>query len=284
MSFDNQLETASFRGVSFEVQRLGGRPSARRWAEYQYPGRDGSDFEDRGREPQRWNFTCVFTGAEYESDLGQFLQVVDAGRSGRFQHPTLGTFTARVSITNMEQNPDLRDTAIVEIDVVEDGTATALPDLFSIGGLADEVDYWADTVEAVDDTGEASVTTAWQDAKAWASNVKSAVQGAVKQVNSVRRKIDNALKTMEDLTNPSNWQIVRSLKRLNYSCQKLATRAQNILPTVKSQTATVPLPLALLSFKMYGTKDKVDQLLSANPQIRNTFVVQPGEIKTQVAA
>jgi prophage DNA circulation protein len=283
MTWDRQLEEASFRGVTFQTQRLSGSPSARRLAEYQYPGRDGSDFEDRGREPQRWSFTCVFTGDEYESELGQFQQVVDAGRSGRFTHPTHGTFTARVSITNLDESPDLRDTAIVQIEVVEDGTATALPDLFSVGGLADEVDFWADAVDAADTASVPTVTTAWQDAKAWASNVKAGVQGAIKTVNSVRRKIDNALKTMEDLTNPSNWQVVRSLKRLSYSCQKLATRAQNVLPKVKSQTATVPLPLALLAFKMYGDRTKVDQLLQANPTIRNSFVVQPGQIKTQVA-
>jgi prophage DNA circulation protein len=132
------LELAEYGGVEFHVQRVSDE-IARRLAQYKYPYVDGGDLEDRGREPRTTSLTAVFQGPNYITELGRFLRVVDTDDSETFRHPLLGTWTAKVRRLGITHEDTARDMATVEIEVVEDGTRTSLPILFSVAQLSAEV-------------------------------------------------------------------------------------------------------------------------------------------------
>lgn len=275
MSWDRQLDVASFGGVEFQVERVSDT-LARRIREYRYPGRNGADLDDLGREPRRTSLTAVFHGSSYEAELSQFLQVVDAGKAATFVHPTLGTWTARATIGGVDQDYTRRDCAMVQVEVVEDGTSTELPTLFSLDALAAEVTLAAYelgelNLEAVDE-----VTTAADAALAFAADVKDSMDSAAAAVNEVRRKIENAQEAIRSATDFANYPLVKSLRKVAYTCQKLATRVEAFRPSVVAKDIPIAMPLPLLAHELYGDRSRADQLTTLNPSVRNPFVIPPG--------
>lgn len=273
MTWDLQLDTASFRGVEFEVERLDDA-LVRRIREYRYPWRDGADLDDLGREPRRTQLTAHFRGDTYESDLSAFLKIVDAGKSGTFIHPTLGTWTARISIPSIAQTHEDRDAAVLQVEVIEDGTSTTLPTLYSIEKLEDEVETECLAVED-EDPGYDEVSDAVSAARAFVASAQAKASQITSEVNKVRKKIDTAVEKARQLTDVQNYPLVRSLKKLAYSCQKVGTRIQQVKPVVLERTIPVEMPLPLLAHKLYGDSSRATEIQQVN-RVRNPFIAPPG--------
>lgn len=274
MTWDLQLDTASWRGVDFEVERLDDN-LVRRIREYSYPWRDGADLDDLGREPRRTQLTAHFRGDTYEGDLSAFLQLVDAGKAGTFHHPTLGSWTARVTVSSIVHTHEDRDAAVVQMEVIEDGTSTSLPVLFSLEALEADVETEAVAVTAANTPSYAEVTDAVTAARAFVAAAQSRAAQITSEVNQVRKKIDAAVEKARELTDVQNYQLVRSLKRLAYSCQKLGTRVRAAKPVVLEREIPVEMPLVVLAHKLYGDASRATEIQVAN-RVRNPFLAPAG--------
>lgn len=275
MSWDTQLEIASFMGVTFNVEAISDE-LARRLAEYKYPWRNGADFEDLGREPRRTQLTAVFQGPEYEAELGAFIAVVDKGEAGNFIHPILGSWNARIIKLSIDQDHSRRDFASVSVEVVEDGTSTELPDLFSIGALEQEVDDECDLVEAANTEDVEGVSSLLDKAREFAADAQSFAGKITSTVNQIRKRIDSVVDAATELTDFENYALIKSVKRLGYSCQKLGTRVEAMSPTILRQNLAATMPFPLLAHKLYGDKDRADDLQTLN-RTRNPFIAPGGD-------
>lgn len=279
MSWKTQLERASFRGVSFDCQTVDDEIS-RRLVEHKFPYRSGSEFEDLGGEARSTRLRAVFMGETYESDLGALLKVVDAGLPGRFQHPILGQWQARIRRSPVNHSHERYSMAMVDLDVVEDGADAELPDLFTVAALEAEVEDLCLEIEAIEIEEVDALTTAIADVRQFVSDVQAAANRVTSLVNSVRNKIDQAVAAVRAISDVGNWPIVRALKKLSYSCLKLAERVRQASPSVVLKRLEASMPLSLLAHSLYGTGvARADEILGMN-RIKNPFLVTAGtEIK-----
>lgn len=278
MSWDTQLETASFRGVEFACQVIDD-DLGRRLAEHSYPYRSGSDFEDLGRKARSTRLRVVFLGEDYLGDLGAFLQAADAGRTGLFQHPLMGSWQAKCRTYPVHHEHGARDMATLEVEFVEDGTNTALPDLFSVSqGQADVEEAAVASLAANQsllDKAIAGVEDAVASARAFAAEATAAVQNAVDRVNQIRAKVNSLIQAMRDLTDIQRWPLTRALRRLVHSAAKLAKAVESLAPPLVFHTVGASSSVSMIAHALYGDASRAQQLLSLN-RIANPYLVPAG--------
>lgn len=275
MSWAEQLDECSFRGVAFAFQSLDDEVT-RRLVEHKFPYRSGSEFEDLGAEARVTRIRAVFMGPEYESDLGALLKVVDAGTAGRFVHPILGSWQARVRRSPVQHTHERYSMASVDLEVVEDGADAEIPDLFSISALEVEVEAACLEVEEVNTSLIDDVIDAVNEARAFVATVQSYVDRATALVNGVRKKIESAIRTVRAIADVSNWPITRSLKKLVRSVTRLGERVRQLQPSVILKTLPTAMPLSVLAHSLFGDGvTRVDEILRMN-RLRNPFLVPAG--------
>ncbi|MBA4709577.1 DNA circularization protein [Aquitalea aquatica] len=90
MSWKDNLLDASFRGVVFDCLQTEDE-AERDTASHAYPYMDGEDVEDLGRKARQLRLTAVFFGADYDSRLQTFLQMLDEPGHGELIHPVFGS-------------------------------------------------------------------------------------------------------------------------------------------------------------------------------------------------
>lgn len=280
MTWDIQLDTASFGGVPFDVLSIEDNISQRRIAQHKYPYRDGADLDDMGREPRTTRITAIFAGPTYESDLGGLISIVDDGQVATFRHPILGQYQARASITSITHSPDDRDSATVQIEFVEDGTSTVLPTLFSISALEAEVTSWINQISLENVWGYSEISSVVTAATAFVAEAQEVASTIASKINQVRAKIDKAIDAVEELTDVEKYKVVRAMKRCAYSMQKLGVRIQETRPPVAKQQQPVQVPLVVLAQKLYGkdARTRAGELATMN-NIRNPLLAEPGELR-----
>ena len=291
MSWKNQLDTASFGGATFQCQKLGDGV-VRHLATFKYPYKDGADLEDMGREPRTTKLSAVFFGPEYMTDLGELMLVVDAGRAMTFKHPLLGTWKARASLSSIDHTWDFRDGCMVEITVIEDGTNTELPTLFSVAALKDKVTleqaalalWLADLPTTVDGSPEivdqfAEVDDLLTD---FVADVESELAFHVDQaMNELRNAVADGIDLCREYFPRENdiWNVIKGSHAVLESCRQLAARAMSDLPAWEQYTLLVDTPLPLIAFSKYG--DAAESLaLEAMNKIRNPNKIDAGTVLT----
>jgi prophage DNA circulation protein len=280
MSWDTQLDTASFGGVEFEVLSINDDISRRRIAQHKYPYRDGADLDDMGREPRNTKLSVIFHGEQYELSLGAFLDVVDQGETATFRHPILGQWEARATVNSMQHSPDDRDAVTLDVEFIEDGTETVLPTLFSVVSIEAEIESWLDQISLENIWGYSEITSAITAVREAVAKAQTMVNKLTSAINQARKKIETALDKLKELTDVENYKCVRALKRCAYSLQKLGVRYQELHPPSTKKSNPVPAPLVIMAIDLYGTKarERAGELADMN-DIRNPLFAQPGDIK-----
>jgi prophage DNA circulation protein len=275
MTWANQLDECSFRGVAFAFQSLDDEVT-RRLVEHKFPYRSGSEFEDLGAEARVTRIRAVFMGPEYEGDLGALLKAVDAGTAGRFVHPILGSWQARVRRSPVQHSHERYSMATVDLEVVEDGADAEIPDLSTISALEVEAEEACLEVEELNTSVLDDVIAAVEAARDFVSEVQSYVNQATALVNSVRKKIETAIRTVRAIADVSNWPLTRSLKKLARSVTRLGERVRQLQPSVILKTISTAMPLAVLAHRLFGDGTaRADEILRMN-RIRNPFVIPAG--------
>lgn len=95
MSWRDQLQQGSFRGVSFKARSTDGQ-LGRRVALHEYPGRDLPYAEDLGRKARRFNLELYVIGDDYMNQRDQLSEALDQAGSGTLVHPWHGQLTVVV--------------------------------------------------------------------------------------------------------------------------------------------------------------------------------------------
>ncbi|WP_175948565.1 DNA circularization protein [Burkholderia pyrrocinia] len=119
MSWADLLHDASFRGITFDVERA--HDSAKRaLAEHEYPYLDGANIEDLRRRARRTNLTAIFWGDDYETRLQAFIQALDQPGTGELIHPVFGSMpNMQLDDYELSHDADNPDHCRVELRFVE---------------------------------------------------------------------------------------------------------------------------------------------------------------------
>lgn len=286
MSWDNNLQTAKYRGMEFHVQRINDE-LARRIAEYKFPYVDGADLEDRGREPRTTTLTAVFHGPDYVTDLGQFMQLVDSTKSGTFRHPLLGTWQAKVRRIGVAHEDTARDMATVDVEVIEDGTRTDLPTLFSVQQQTEAVDTQQTAVTAAGaalppKSNLQAVKDALSDLNDAVDDLQQTVNDAVAQVdnaiNEVRSRAQDAIDKVRNLyesTVLEAYSVVKEVNQLVHNCQQLAEAATSAVPTMIEKVIEAEQTAAQVAMDLYGDASRATEFEDLN-RLRHPGRITPG--------
>jgi len=95
MSWRDNLRPASFRGVPFQVDTLGGK-NGRRAVLHEYPQRDEPFAEDMGRRARRHSLQAFVLGDDYIAQRDRLLTALEEFGPGLLVHPTKGSLTVQV--------------------------------------------------------------------------------------------------------------------------------------------------------------------------------------------
>jgi prophage DNA circulation protein len=286
MSWNNDLQMATWRGVSFHVKRISDTLK-RRWARQTYPYVDGDDIEDMGREPVETSITAVFLGPDYLEGLNDLFQLVKDGQSGPFNHPLLGTRTARLSIDRIEHDESFRDGCMIDLTVLEDGAGGDIEVLQTTYALQLEMETIIieleveldDITEALNAIGDAvdTVQDAIDGARAFIEDAVSSVTKVANGLNKFVKKVSKAITAVQKLGDLNSYGVVKSLRRLGHSAQKLGERVLGTKWPMQQKTMSMGMPAALLAHTLYGDASRADELAELNAgAIRNPLLIPGG--------
>lgn len=282
------LTDTKWRGLVLQTKKLSDT-FERRWVDHEYPYVDGADVEDLGRRARDTSITAVFFGAKYISDLSDLLQKVKDGKAGTFQHPILGTYQARLSVSRIEHDDAMRDGCIVELSVRE---ATAGLDVAAVQSIwllkedittaataaASALDKVEDLLDDIED-GVDAVNDAITEARDFVTNATARITQVVQRMNSVIRKCDKAVKKVRRLTDVDSYPLVKSLRQIDSSARALGRRVLGTKWPLRSRTIPVPAPLCLLAQHLYGDGSRADEIAELNPgAVRNPGLVPAGTV------
>lgn len=145
MSWKEQLQPASFRGVTFAVDTID-TVFGRRNQLHEYPQRDEPYGEDLGKKAREYTINAFIIGDDYFADRDALIAAIEENESpGTLIHPTLGTKTVipkdcRVIYSNQEGSLERFVLTFIEAgnnsfpDGLED--LQALVDLFSTDAIS----------------------------------------------------------------------------------------------------------------------------------------------------
>lgn len=271
MSMEKNLETASFKSVTFEIIDI--KDSfPRRIVEHQFPNRDGAELEDLGRQPWKQNFSAVFYGDDYETNLSAFISVCNEATSGEFVHPVFGKIeSAKININSINHSADEWNYCTVECEGIEDGTSTSIPELFSIGSFEDDLETEVGVLEAL----ESTLTDVISDATDFYNNATNYTKDITKRFNRLSKKIDTAVQLYDDVTDVSNYPVVKALNRVRYSASKLKDRIISSKPKMTEKRLTTTVPAAVVAQLLYGDGSRYAEIIAQN-KIRNPFLIPAG--------
>lgn len=96
MSWRDQLQPASFRGVAFHTVS-DSATFGRRSVLHEFPFRDLPYVEDMGRKAREIRIVGFVLGADYLTALDSLIDAIEQPGSGKLVHPTLGELTVSIS-------------------------------------------------------------------------------------------------------------------------------------------------------------------------------------------
>lgn len=278
MSFD-RMQTASFRGVEFEVVSVRDIFD-RRVVDHQVPFADGAELEDLGRRPRESVFSVVFYGDDYLTRLGDLLRVLDEGTAGPLVHPLFGRYTARYVGGGIDHTHDERDTARLELTFKEDGRNHTLADLFSFEAAVRELEVDVEAArQAYDDLDEdiPEVEAALADADDYGTDVDDTADDLEPRFDQLRRHNNEAIAaTGEANQEPRRTQsLVQSLRDIVESARAVKEQAERNYPKRTTKEIGSAVPLSVLALSLYGDPDREEDLLRLN-RVKNPFLVPAG--------
>lgn len=118
MAWRDQLRTASFRGVPFQVDH-GSLAAGRRLARHEYPQRDIPYLEDMGRRAREYRVEAFVIGPDYMAARDELLAAIEEEGAGQLVHPWHGTLNVTVAdcqLTESTRHGGLASFALVFIE------------------------------------------------------------------------------------------------------------------------------------------------------------------------
>lgn len=120
MGWRDRLRQASFRGVPFKVDGIGGKVG-RRLAKYQYPYQEENFIDDLGRSLEGFWLRGYVIGDDYMEQKDAIVSACSKEGPGTLVHPTLGTMTVRCEDLSFSETVDEGGMARLEFTFIEKG-------------------------------------------------------------------------------------------------------------------------------------------------------------------
>jgi prophage DNA circulation protein len=147
MTWREDMQAASFRGVPFEVESESGK-FGRRGQTHEYPQRDKPWREDLGRGTRTFNIAAFLVGDDYMQRRDALLAAIETEGPGTLVHPWYGQLevnaTDEVTVTHSRANGGMCE---IQLVFVEAGELEFPAASSSLG---------AQSLNAADDLGEAA--------------------------------------------------------------------------------------------------------------------------------
>lgn len=135
MAWRNNLQTASFRGIQFDVKDIDDANS-KALVLHQYAYKDGADIEDLGNDSEEVSLTAVFWGDDYEVKFIQLLEALSMKGPGTLVHPVRGRMpnmhAASYHFTHEAENIDYVRFTISFKKSIEESPIFSLSSVFSV--------------------------------------------------------------------------------------------------------------------------------------------------------
>lgn len=135
MAWRNNLQTASFRGIQFDVKDIDDANS-KALVLHQYAYKDGADIEDLGNDAEELSLTAVFWGDDYEAKYNQLLSKLAEKGPGTLVHPIRGRmpsmYAANYRFTHDAENIDYVRFTISFKKSLEESPIFSLSSVFSV--------------------------------------------------------------------------------------------------------------------------------------------------------
>lgn len=216
MAWRDELRSASFRGVHFQVEG-GTLTFGRRLAVHEYPQREKPYVEDLGKKAREYRLDAFVIGPDYMDKRDALIEALETPGAGQLVHPYFGsvvvTVTGDITVTEMTDRGGM---AQISTTFIEAGELNA-PDVLT------------DTVAAV---GEAE-TDFLDDVKAWfAENFN--VKGLNDYVPEAALKAVNQLMRLEGM----------ALGALGWIRTAVSSDLKVLLPETLASQLAAPFPLA----------------------------------------
>jgi len=288
MAWSQDLETATFRGLSFEVVSISDRIE-HRVVEHEFPYRDGAELEDTGRKARPTTVQAAFHGPNALVELAAFVKIADEGKTGTFRHPLLGTWKAKVVSTSIEHSEGKRDFAAVTIELREDGTNTEFPDVFSISAEGSKLDDAATNAQTQYDNMEkptdpiaaerleVAVQDAIDNSASASADLQDETSGLINRFGEIQAFVNAATVALaRDVDDVEAYGTTTALRATVFGARRLKERIERIHPKVIAQDVKATAPLVVIANDRYKDPDRTDDLERIN-RIRNPFLVGVGE-------
>lgn len=187
MSWEQNLQDASFRGVRFDVVRTrDGRQRA--VSRHELPYVDGADLEDMGARERTFELTALFWGDDYDTRLQAFIAVLDQVGSGELIHPVYGSIPkAQLDRYSISHDAENVDHCVIELHFSE--ATPAAP--FFAQQLASQK---AASVSGLASTAQSGGFAAFASK---ISSIASTVQGAAARLNALRNVMAYTMSTIQ---------------------------------------------------------------------------------------
>jgi prophage DNA circulation protein len=201
MSWSDDLQTASFRNVKFDVMKITDS-GAHAIAQHEYPYLDGADIEDMGLKPHSTKMTLVFFGERYEDDLQAFLKAYLTPGKNELIHPVLGALQNMqpqdFAIQHDAERPDYCEVEVAWIEATT-GNEFFIKEfpLSKVDEILNKIEALLDDVQNLIDKALAPLRTA----KKWMNKVKSLVRTALCIVVKLRGELVSFVSTTKDFVN-----------------------------------------------------------------------------------
>lgn len=118
MAWQDDLLSASFRGVPFEVQGISDR-AEKALVVHEYPNRSGACVEDLGRGARVMPIRAVFWGQHYLSGIKKLVKALEEQGKAELVHPVFGSVQAVVRSWEIEHDAEHPDYAAVNFECIE---------------------------------------------------------------------------------------------------------------------------------------------------------------------
>lgn len=270
MAWEDDLQDASFRGVSFDI--ISTRDSVQRdIAQHEYPYKNGANIEDLGEKPRSLQCQAVFFGDDYESRLQAFIAAIDRRGQGELIHPVFGSMPdMQCYVYQVNHDAESPDYCTVDLQFLQSGLDVAF---FAREWPLSQADAIFNQAQAIMDNASALLENAMKPLRTvrrYMARAKALGVTALNMVAVLRSDITGFISSTTDFVNfPSAFmtdlQSALSLQSANASSSVsgdsvvYASTPAVVLAdwtTVKTQAEGVAdLPASLVTGKEQATVD-----------------------------
>ncbi|HED5569704.1 TPA: DNA circularization N-terminal domain-containing protein [Yersinia enterocolitica] len=201
MSWETDLQDASFRGVPFDI--INARDSVQRdIAQHEYPYKNGANIEDLGEKPRSLQCQAVFFGDDYEIRLQAFIAAIDKRGQGELIHPVFGSMPdMQCYVYQINHDAESPDYCTVDVQFLQSGLDVKF---YARDWPLSQADAIFNQAQSILDNASALLESAMQPlrtARRYMARVKALGVTALNMVSSLRGEITGFISSTTDFVN-----------------------------------------------------------------------------------